>query len=163
MQVDCITLDGSIKKIPQAEVKFRPAAFSLLRNEDRLLLLKLKATGKYHLPGGGVELGEPLEQALKREVLEETGLQINVGELAFFEELFFYYDPSQTAYHGLHFYMHATPQSTNLLIDSEVSDGSAEKPRWIPIDTLHATDFQNSSAKLLECIKEFNADREERG
>jgi 8-oxo-dGTP diphosphatase len=34
-------------------------------------------------PGGGVELGETLEEALKREFLEETGLEITITRFAF--------------------------------------------------------------------------------
>lgn len=36
----------------------------------------------YTLPGGGQEPFEPMEKALEREVLEETGLHIRVGRLA---------------------------------------------------------------------------------
>lgn len=39
------------------------------------------ALGKWSLPGGLVELGESMERAVRREVLEETGLEVQVGGL----------------------------------------------------------------------------------
>jgi 8-oxo-dGTP diphosphatase len=35
--------------------------------------------GQWSLPGGAVEVGETLEAAVAREILEETGLSVNVG------------------------------------------------------------------------------------
>ena len=50
--------------------------------EGRVVLVKRAhepLQGEWNLPGGGVELGETLEQACAREVLEETGLVVEVG------------------------------------------------------------------------------------
>ncbi|MEM7334240.1 MAG: NUDIX domain-containing protein [Chloroflexota bacterium] len=155
MLINCIKLDGSIIQVPQNELVFRPAVFAIIVHQQKLLTLNLKATGKYHLPGGGIELGETMEETLKREVLEETGILIKVGQQAFIEELFFYYDPSQTAYHGIHIYMHAKPHSTQLLVDTEVTDGSAEKPRWVPINSLQDGLFQSAGAGILDSVSDF--------
>jgi 8-oxo-dGTP diphosphatase len=50
----------------------------------RLLLVRrahAPAQGRWSLPGGRVEPGETDEQALAREVAEETGLRVSVGAL----------------------------------------------------------------------------------
>lgn len=48
----------------------------LYNEENGLLLEKRTDTGEWCTPGGALELGETLEEALKREVKEETNLDI---------------------------------------------------------------------------------------
>ena len=58
----------------------------IVDKEGKVLILREAATygegtqrGRYHMPGGRVEPGEPFEEALKREVMEETGLTVTIG------------------------------------------------------------------------------------
>src|SRR2546427_6340645 len=49
---------------------------------DRVLLVKRAhdpLKGEWSLPGGAVDRGETLEQAVAREIKEETGLEVEVG------------------------------------------------------------------------------------
>lgn len=151
--IPCLTLSGTLIPIPAERLIFRPAAYAILLQDHKLLLVQMTATGKYHLPGGGVEISERIEETLHREVLEETGLQVRMDRLAFFEELFFYYDPSGRAYHGLHFYYHCTSLTSSLLTDDQVHDGSAECPRWVDLDSLKPEDFQHAGDKVLAVCK----------
>jgi len=51
-----------------------------------MLLVNHKSLETAHFwapPGGGLEFGEPIEEALKREFLEETGLDITITRFAF--------------------------------------------------------------------------------
>jgi ADP-ribose pyrophosphatase YjhB (NUDIX family) len=57
------------------------AAALILNKENRLLLLERSDSSCWGPPGGAVELGEEVEAAARREILEETGLEIGGMEL----------------------------------------------------------------------------------
>ena len=63
----------------------KPTACALVVDDEGRILLVRRATevenGKWDLPGGYLEEGEHPEDAVVREVREETGLEIEVGEL----------------------------------------------------------------------------------
>lgn len=71
-----------------------PTVGALIMNPDgKILLFKShKWHGKYVVPGGHIELGETLEQALRREIREETGLEIH--DIEFIGPTEFIFDPA---------------------------------------------------------------------
>lgn len=55
---------------------------AVIIDQGRVVLIRRRfepLAGQWSLPGGGVEVGETLEAAVAREMLEETGLSVEVG------------------------------------------------------------------------------------
>jgi len=64
--------------------KYTVGVIALVRDDEgRVLLLKhtYRPGWPWGLPGGGLRAGETLEQCLRREVLEESGLEVEVDHL----------------------------------------------------------------------------------
>jgi ADP-ribose pyrophosphatase YjhB (NUDIX family) len=66
------------------------AVSAAIFRDDKILLVRRAgspAKGFYSLPGGRVEFGETLHAALHREIGEETGLRIEILDLAGWREV----------------------------------------------------------------------------
>jgi len=150
--VECTTHFGRKRLIPKEKLTFRPSAYAIIVNNDRVLLLNTVHTGTYSLPGGGIEIGETIEDALKREVREETGIDIEIVRFLRFAEQFFYYDPADVAFHSFLFFYLCRPQTMEICDDNEVDDDSVEMPRWIKIDGLENQHFHNHGQLILEAL-----------
>ena len=67
---------------------FYMAAHALIRRDDLFLVTRRSAVNdymplKWDIPGGFVEPGEPMEEALKRELKEETNLTVRVDKVLY--------------------------------------------------------------------------------
>lgn len=76
-------MDDRSKTIDGYPATPRPAVGAVVFRDRRVLLVKrgkAPARGVWAIPGGSVKLGETLQAAAEREILEETGVVIRAGE-----------------------------------------------------------------------------------
>ena len=66
---------------PEGKVCRRPSARAVILKDGKVLLNYVSKFGCYEFPGGGIEAGETPEQALQREVTEETGQIVVPGSI----------------------------------------------------------------------------------
>ncbi len=104
---------------------------AIFRNRQVLLVRRARtpALGRWTLPGGRVEHGETLTQALQREVREETGLAIDVIGLAGWREVL--PGPGHGNGHFVILPFAARFKGGSLVLNDELDDA-----RWLDPDQL---------------------------
>jgi nucleoside triphosphatase len=98
-------------------------------SEGKLLLVRShKWRNQYVVPGGHIELGESLLAALKREVREETGLDIYDIEFLGFQE-FIFDDAFWKKRHFIFFDYACKTDSTDVRLN-----GESEEYLWVTLE-----------------------------
>ena len=124
--------------------RFNIRVYGILKDDNnRVLVSDEYIRGSYFtkFPGGGLEFGEGTRECLKREFMEETGLEVIVGEHIFTTDFFQISafnnnDQIVSIYYFVHAEKHNSLLTKTSLFDFEphqVSDpnGESEVFRWI--------------------------------
>jgi 8-oxo-dGTP diphosphatase len=73
------------------EYIWRPAVYGLMFNTQKNKIAVLQTNdGQYFLPGGGIEKNESYEECLKREAMEEMGMEVEIGTFLGCAQRYFY-------------------------------------------------------------------------
>ncbi len=113
---------------------------ALIYQDDRILLIERgnpPLIGYWSLPGGGVESGERLEDAIVREVFEETGLHVTADSLATVFERIMPDESNRCEYHYVLVDFYCTVMGGELRPGDDSRDA-----RWFKmgeLDGLHLT------------------------
>lgn len=129
---------------PKPELAVSAAIF---RDGNVLLVRRAGAPAKgfWTLPGGRVEVGERLVDAVTREVMEETGLTIDVIGLAGYRESIL---PDAVGDRGRHFVI--LPFAARWIAGDVTLNDELDDSRWLPIEAI--TDLQTTEG-LLEILR----------
>ncbi len=133
------------------------AARAIIFDGDKMLMMHRDKHGSqyYTLVGGRVQEGETTEQALVREVKEETGLDVTAARLVFTEE-------HDEPYNSQYIYLCEVAPNPNVAIGEASEEGFMNRiginmhtPVWIYSKSLETLQFRTPDLHkaLLEALK----------
>jgi len=99
----------------------------IINSDGEVLLTKRNIPpfqGEWVMPGGRIDLGEPIVKALQREVMEEVGLEVEVEDLI---DVFEHVTPGADNYHFIILYYLCHP----LYCAVRHNEDEVEEARWI--------------------------------
>lgn len=131
---------------------FRYRAAAIIIENGCVLLASNDVANYFYSVGGGVHLGETAEEAVIREVFEETGVQYEIDRLAFIHENFFYGDGAtkDLKCHEVAFYFIMKQKGSQVLNSNSICAEGKEYMNWIPIcDLKKYTVFPSFFAEKL--------------
>ncbi|MEM7539736.1 MAG: NUDIX domain-containing protein [Chloroflexota bacterium] len=134
------------------EQRTRVAAYGLVTHDNKMLLCRLSKqlpnwAGHWTLPGGGLDFGEHPADAVVREIEEETGLTVGVGDVATIDSR--YDDSGAHDHHGIRIIYHAIYMGGELR--DEVS-GTTDTCQWFSreeIQSITLVDLAALGVKLV--------------
>lgn len=153
--ISCTDLFGKKIDILAERIAFRPSVYGLIIHEGNILLCNTKSTGKYSLPGGGIDVGERVGDALHREIYEECGIEVNIEKLVGVDENCCYYNPTDEAFHVHAFFYICSPVSFELSTPDQ-EEMEAERPQWVPITSLKSDQFQVFGGFAVQTLSHLN-------
>ena len=125
--------------VPVADGFVNVRVGAIIQKDGRILMVSNDEVKYCYSVGGRIQFGESAEDAVRREVLEETGCRLEIDRLGFIHEDFFRGDsPSKLGkliYEiAFYFYM-KTPADFEPHCGSLTEEGRGEHLEWISPDT----------------------------
>jgi len=147
-QIICHDFKNKKYKISPNKLKFRPSIYGIIIKNNKILLSP--QWDGYDFPGGGVNIDETLEEALIREVWEETGYNAKMEKIVYSGTSFFTPKEHTTNYED--YWNCIVIYYTCKIISGKISDEHFDvdesryikKAEWIDLKNIDKLKFYNS-------------------
>ncbi len=118
--------------------RFQLRVGAVIVEDGCVLLAKTDAADYYYSVGGAVKMGETAEEAVKREVFEETGIEYEVDRLLLIHENFFEdaYILKGVKFHEVCLYFLMKPQGKKEITKESFGFNAREYKHWIPMEKI---------------------------
>jgi len=110
-----------------------------------LLVRSFKWSNKFCVPGGHIEIGERAEEAVRREVKEEVGLDVDVGERLLVQEAIFPEDFYRKDHYIFMDYLCAAKQTDVKLDNRELQEWT-----WVSPEEALRMDLEPYTKRFVE-------------
>lgn len=127
----------------QSETKSFGVRSSALIVRDEMIYLAKSPEGEYYTIGGAIQFGEPTEDAVKREIKEEVGIDVKVERLAFVVENHFRLKARD--FHQIEFHYLVTPLSEPN--EQMEESGHCRNCEWVSLTALDSINLEPSFLK----------------
>jgi len=152
----CVSCDDGILNIRVGAIIMKNGKILMVGNERSDYLYSV---------GGRIKFGETAEEAVVREVLEETGIKMQTDRLGFVHENYFYGDAptnlGKLIYEISFFFYMKTPDDFTPVSDSFTEGNCEEYLRWVSLDEdirMYPTFFKTELKNPVDTVKHFVSD-----
>ena len=138
---------------------------AIIMKDDKVLMVGNDRADYLYSVGGRIKFGETAEEAIVREVFEETGVKMEIARLGFVHENYFYGDaPSNFGklIYEISFYFYMNVQDDFAPIsESFAEDNSKEHLKWISLGEdikMYPEFFRTELTNPTDTVKHFISD-----
>lgn len=132
-KITCVDRHGGLHEVDKSTLKTRISASGVLEHQGKYLMIQTPGSELWEFPGGGLELGETIQDALEREFIEETGYEVTMGNFITVREGFFFSDSSGSAYYTLRLFYEVLLKKQ----DQEIASDLLKSPNELKESNTH--------------------------
>ena len=139
---------------------------AIIMKDGKVLMVGNARANYLYSVGGRIKFGETAEEAVVREVLEETGVKMEIERLGFVHENYFEGDAlsnlGKLIYEISFFFYMQVPSDFAPISQSFTEDDSKEHLKWVSLDDnvkIYPEFFKTELKKTIDTVKHFITDK----